>query len=252
MLTTLIYTCTAGALACYAAALAAELAGKHTLCSRSMAAGPVCCILLFIYNAELAKALPFGNMRHVLCFLPLASAFPLLNRRQDVRLHGWMSAMGLLALIGALCMPLQATWRQAPALQSAWFAPHVTSYVISYGWLTVAALMALFSYVRPARAEAEMRAAEELVVLAFPLLTFGLGSGALWADEAWGAYWSWDIKETWALLTWCLYLIWFHLRRRTPLLSRRPLLILAWVAVLITFLVVNLLPRIVSMHSYAA
>lgn len=252
MLTTLIYTCTAGALACSAAALAAELAGKHTLCSRSMAAGLVCCILLFIYNAELAKALPFGNMRHVLCFLPLASAFPLLNRRQDVRLHGWMSAMGILALIGALCMPLQATWRQAPALQSAWFAPHVTSYVISYGWLTVAALMALFSYVRPARAEAEMRAAEELVVLAFPLLTFGLGSGALWADEAWGAYWSWDIKETWALLTWCLYLIWFHLRRRTPLLSRRPLLILAWVAVLITFLVVNLLPRIVSMHSYAA
>lgn len=252
MLTALIYTCTAGALACYAAALAAEVAGKHPLCSRCMAAGLLCCILLFIYNAELAKALPFGNMRHVLCFLPLASAFPLLNRWQDVRLHGWMSAMSMIALIGALCMPLQATWRQAPALQSAWFAPHVTSYVISYGWLTVAALMALCSYIRPARAEAETRAAEELVVLAFPLLTFGLGSGALWADEAWGAYWSWDIKETWALLTWCLYLIWFHLRRRTPLLSRRPLLILAWVAVLITFLVVNLLPKIVSMHSYAA
>ena len=108
------------------------------------------------------------------------------------------------------------------------------------------------SFIESARAEAEMRAAEALVVLAFPLLTFGLGSGALWADEAWGAYWSWDIKETWALLTWCLYLIWFHLRRRTPLLSRRPLLILAWVAVLITFLVVNLLPKIVSLHSYAA
>lgn len=252
MLTALIYACTAGALACYAVALAAELAGKLTLCSRCMAAGPVFCIMLFIYNAELAKALPFGNMRHVLSFLPLASVFPLLFRKGPLRLHGWMAAMSIIALIGALCMPLQATWRQAPALQSAWFAPHVTTYVISYGWLTVAALMALTSYIHPARAEAELRAAEHLVLLAFPLLTFGLGSGALWADEAWGAYWSWDIKETWALLTWCLYLIWFHLRRRLPLLSRRPLLILAWLAVLITFLVVNLLPKIASLHSYAA
>lgn len=252
MLTALIYACTAGALVCYAAALAAECCGRHRLTVRWMAGGGALCLLLFIYNAELAAALPFGNMRHVLSFLPLASMFPLLRRKQDVRLHGWMSAMSLLALIGALSMPLQATWRQAPALQSTWFAPHVTSYVISYGWLTVAALMALTSYARPARAEAELRAAEELVVLAFPLLTFGLGSGALWADEAWGAYWSWDIKETWALLTWCLYLIWFHLRRSTTLLSRRPLLIFAWVSVLITFLVVNLLPKIASLHSYAA
>lgn len=252
MLTALIYICTGGALACYAAALAAEVGGRHSLTVRCMAGGAAFCLLLFIYNAELAAALPFGNMRHVLSFLPLASVFPLLWRKRDVRLHGWMSAMSIIALIGALCMPLQATWRQAPALQSAWFAPHVTSYVISYGWLTVAALMALTSYARPARAAEELRAAEDLVVLAFPLLTFGLGSGALWADEAWGAYWSWDIKETWALLTWCVYLMWFHLRRCTPLLSRRPLLILAWAAVLITFLVVNLLPKISSLHSYAS
>lgn len=252
MLTALITLCTTAALACYTAALAAECCGRHRLTGRCMSGGAALCLLLFVYNAELAKAMPFGNMRHVLSFLPLASLFPLLYGKHELRLHGWMSAMSMIALIGALCMPLQATWRQAPALQSAWFAPHVTSYVISYGWLTVAALMALTSYLRPARAEAEMRTAEELVVLAFPLLTFGLGSGALWADEAWGAYWSWDIKETWALLTWCLYLIWFHLRRRTPLLSRRPLLILAWVAVLITFLVVNLLPKIVSLHSYAS
>lgn len=252
MLTALIYVCTAGALACYAVALAAETMGKHSLSVRCMSIGLLLCMLLFIYNAQLAKALPFGNMRHVLCFLPLASIFPLLYGEKYIRLHGWMSAMSLIALVGALCMPLQAAWRQAPALQSAWFAPHVTSYVISYGWLTVAALMAATSYFRPLRAADEMRAAEHLVILAFPLLSFGLGSGALWADEAWGAYWSWDIKETWALLTWCLYLIWFHLRRSTPLLSRRPLLIMAWAAVLITFLVVNLLPRIQSLHSYAS
>lgn len=252
MLTALITICTAGALLCYVAALATEVAGKHRLTLRCMVLGLALCLLLFIYNAELAGAWPFGNMRHVLSFLPLASVFPLLCGKRNIRLHGWMSAMSLLALSGALCMPLQATWRQAPALQSAWFAPHVTSYVISYGWLTVAALMALCSYARPARAEAEMRAAEHLVVLSFPLLSFGLGSGALWADEAWGAYWSWDIKETWALLTWCVYLIWFHLRRHTALLSRRPLLILAWVFVLITFLVVNLLPKISSLHSYAS
>ena len=97
-----------------------------------------------------------------------------------------------------------------------------------------------------------MRAADEVVKLAFPFLTFGLWSGALWADAAWGRYWAWDIKEVWALITWFIYLIYFHAgREKAGLTVRRSLLVLGFAAVLITFFVVNLLPDISSVHSYA-
>lgn len=148
-------------------------------------------------------------------------------------------------------MPMQASWRQMPALQSPWFAPHVTSYVIAYGFLTVSAILAVASCFGSGK-QARLRAADEVVMLAFPFLTFGLWSGALWADVAWARYWAWDIKEAWALITWCVYLLYFHLRGYASFASwLRPLLLIGFVAVLITFFVVNLLPSIQSIHSYA-
>jgi ABC-type transport system involved in cytochrome c biogenesis permease subunit len=137
-----------------------------------------------------------------------------------------------------------------PALQSAWFAPHVTSYVIAYGLLAVSAVLVVMSF--RAKAEERLLAADEVVRLAFPFLTFGLWSGALWADVAWARYWAWDIKEAWALITWCVYLLYFHVRAQAAFAGwRRPLLLLGFVAVLVTFFVVNLLPAIQSIHSYA-
>ncbi len=205
---------------------------------------------LFIANAILAEAAPFGNMRHVLCIFPLvmAPAAWWLKRSRGLDLTAWFAAASAIALIGALCMPLQAAWRQMPALQSPWFAPHVTSYVISYGLMTVAALLALRSYF--GGKESYLDKADAAVRLAFPFMTFGLWSGALWADAAWGGYWAWDIKEVWSLLTWTLYLIYFHTARLYPE-WRRPLVLLGFAAVLVTFLVVNLLPRLESLHSYA-
>ncbi len=201
-------------------------------------------------NWWLAASLPFGNMRHVLCFFPLvmvpAAAF--LRRRRGLELTPWFALAAAVALVGALCMPLQAAWRQMPALQSPWFAPHVTSYVIAYGMMAVSALLVLRSYA--SRAEVWLAKADAVVRLAFPFLTFGLWSGALWADAAWGRYWAWDIKEAWSLLTWVLYLIYFHVQRYGPA-WRRPLLLLGFAAVIITFFVVNLLPKLESVHSYA-
>ncbi len=207
-------------------------------------------LALMIANAVMAGAAPFGNMRHVLCFFPMvmAPAAWYLRRWRGLDLSAWFAAASALALVGALCMPMQAGWRQMPALQSPWFAPHVTSYVISYGLMTVAALLALRSYI--GSREAWLGKADAVVRLAFPFMTFGLWSGALWADAAWGGYWAWDIKEVWSLLTWTLYLIYFHIERHRPE-WRRPLVLLGFVAVLVTFLVVNLLPRLESMHSYA-
>ncbi len=209
--------------------------------------------LLFIANAWLAQAPPFGNMRHVLCvfplLMPLADLY--LRKWRKMQLTAWLAGATSLALLGALCMPLQATWRQMPALQSPWFAPHVTSYVLSYGLMTVAALLALKS-LRDADPEARLGQADAIVRLAFPFMTFGLWSGALWADAAWGGYWAWDIKEVWSLLTWTIYLLYFHAAGKSELAGwRRPLLLLGWAAVIVTFLVVNLLPKLESLHSYA-
>lgn len=207
-------------------------------------------VALFIANWCLAESLPFGNMRHVLCFFPLVLAPASLYMRhcRGVELTASFAAVGAFAMLGALCMPMQAAWRQMPALQSPWFAPHVTSYVVAYGLLAVSAAQALLSF-RKGSCDS-LRAADEVARLAFPFLTFGLWSGALWADAAWARYWAWDIKEVWALITWCVYLIYFHLCGASVTV-RRVLILVGFAAVLITFFVVNLLPNIVSVHSYA-
>ncbi len=247
---TLVYTFTLMALLlCLLSALAAG-AKRQADARRAMLAAWVVALLLFVADWVLAQAPPFGNMRHVLAFFPLvmAPAACYLRRCRGLELTGWLAAASAIALVGALCMPLQATWRQMPALQSPWFAPHVIAYVVSYGLMTVVALLTLASL----RSEERLRAADALVRLALPFMTFGLWSGALWADAAWGGYWAWDIKEVWSLLTWSIYLLYLHVERYPAFAGwRRPLILLGFAAVVITFLVVNLLPRIESMHSYA-
>lgn len=247
---TLVYTLTIFALLLCLLSVLAAVVNRAGDARRAFGAAWCVALLLFVADWVLAQAPPFGNMRHVLAFFPLvmAPAACYLSRWRGLELTSWLAAASAIALIGALCMPLQATWRQMPALQSPWFAPHVISYVVSYGLMTVAALLALASW----RCESRLRAASAVVHLAFPFMTFGLWSGALWADAAWGGYWAWDIKEAWSLLTWSLYLIYLHLERYPAFASwRRPLLLLGFASVIITFLVVNLLPRIESLHSYA-
>lgn len=249
---TIVIVLTLAALLLNVAAFALSLLHKEANARCMLVAAWGMAGALFAANWSMADAPPFGNMRHVLCFfsLTLAPACLLLRRRHGLRLTGYFAATAALSLAGALCMPLQAAWRQMPALQSPWFAPHVTSYVIAYGLLAVSAFLALRSFSR--RRAVCMHAADAVAKLAFPFLTFGLWSGAIWADAAWARYWAWDIKEVWSLLSWLIYLIYFHAERCASLARlRRPLLLAGFCAILVTFFVVNLLPRIESIHSYA-
>lgn len=84
----------------------------------------------------------------------------------------------------------------------------------------------------------------------FPLLTIGILSGAVWANEAWGSYWSWDPKETWALLTWLVFAIYLHTRLTKGWEGQKPALIasLGFITVWICFLGVNLIGE--GLHSY--
>ena len=86
--------------------------------------------------------------------------------------------------------------------------------------------------------------------LGFPLLTIGILSGAVWANEAWGSYWSWDPKETWAFITWLIYGIYLHTRITKGWQGRKPALIasIGFIVVWVCYLGVNLLSK--GLHSY--
>ncbi|MBN1673292.1 MAG: cytochrome c biogenesis protein CcsA [Kiritimatiellae bacterium] len=219
---------------------------------------------VFVLNGLACGEPPLGNMYHVvvflaLCFLPL---YLVLARKEGLAwVHAWFALTAALPLVGALFMRRDTLWRRMPALQSPWFVPHVVGYMIAYSLAGVAFALTVAGLVKQQTARqngAELharyrRASYQTARLGFPFMTFGLLSGALWAEEAWGAYWSWDTKETWSLITWILYLIYFHCRRTPSLRRYAPLVqVLAFLALLITFLVVNLFPLLGSvLHSYA-
>ena len=112
-----------------------------------------------------------------------------------------------------------------PALQSIWFVPHVTVYMFSYSVLGCAFILALYGLARP-RADI-LSVTDSLVYTGVAFLTLGMLSGSLWAKEAWGHYWSWDPKETWAVITWMGYLLYIHLR----LLGRGGIRLRCWVLI---------------------
>ncbi|MBD2741326.1 c-type cytochrome biogenesis protein CcsB [Coleofasciculus sp. FACHB-1120] len=89
-----------------------------------------------------------------------------------------------------------------------------------------------------------------VIGLGFPLLTIGIIAGAVWANEAWGSYWSWDPKETWALITWLVFAAYLHARITKGWQGRRPAILAAtgFVVVWICYLGVNLLGK--GLHSY--
>ncbi len=89
-----------------------------------------------------------------------------------------------------------------------------------------------------------------IIGLGFPLLTIGIIAGAVWANEAWGSYWSWDPKETWALITWLIFAAYLHARITKGWQGRKPAILAAsgFVVVWICYLGVNLLGK--GLHSY--
>ena len=102
-----------------------------------------------------------------------------------------------------------------PALQSPWFAPHVIVYMFAYAVLGAAAVMALYLlfFKRSPASDEEYDITDNMVYVGLAFMTIGMLIGALWAKEAWGHYWSWDPKETWAAITWLAYLVYVHYRQ---------------------------------------
>ncbi|MCF8457015.1 MAG: cytochrome c biogenesis protein CcsA [Bacteroidales bacterium] len=143
-----------------------------------------------------------------------------------------------------------------PALQSPWFVPHVIVYIFAYALLAASSLVAVYSLFHEYflnQKKDVLPIADNLVYIGFAFLTLGLLFGALWAKEAWGHYWTWDPKETWAFLTWLMYLVYIHFRHSKPHLTKGPLwtLSLAFVVLLIAWFGINYLPSAqFSVHTY--
>jgi cytochrome c-type biogenesis protein CcsB len=116
--------------------------------------------------------------------------------------------------------------------------------------LETAPATAALSLQRLTLAETLDNVSYRIIGLGFPLLTIGIIAGAVWANEAWGAPWSWDPKETWALITWLVFAAYLHARITRGWQGRRPAILAAsgLVVVWICYLGVNLLGK--GLHSY--
>jgi cytochrome c-type biogenesis protein CcsB len=155
-----------------------------------------------------------------------------------------------------------------PALNSYWLFIHVTAATIASGILLMGFICAALHLIRSGYDQGKQRfpyglgerlpSAETLERLtfrvhafAFPIWTFAIMCGAIWAEAAWGRYWGWDPKETWSFIAWVIYACYLH-ARSTPSVSRRLvswIAVLGWAAMLINLVGVNLFAS--SFHSYS-
>lgn len=161
--------------------------------------------------------------------------------------------MASVFLISDILHPEYQTRNLMPALQSIWFIPHVSVYMISYAILGSATILAITGYINKKNKNQIINQAMVLIYPGFMLLTFGMLFGAFWGKIAWGNYWAWDPKETWALITWLFYLLLIHIHNRHPQKYSilQTLIIISFVMLMITWLGIKYLPTASqSIHVY--
>jgi cytochrome c-type biogenesis protein CcsB len=218
---------------------------------------------------------PWGNMYEFITALTCVAAIFFLFAM--IRYRAWtvgVFVMGAVVVTLGLAETLiyTAPGDLVPALQSYWLDIHVTAMTLATGIFFVSAVLG-FVYLwvdRYTRRVAAGRAApgngivrrlpgiEQLdrltyrtIVFGFPVWTFGVIAGAIWADQAWGRYWGWDPVETWAFITWVLYAAFLHARATAGWRGRRAhyVQLLGFASLIFNILVVQVF--IAGMHSYA-
>ncbi|GAA3472401.1 c-type cytochrome biogenesis protein CcsB [Nonomuraea roseola] len=203
---------------------------------------------------------PWGNMYEFVVAICLAAvaAFLVTQLRSNVRFLG-----AFVMVTAALGLGFAVIWLHVqagpvvPALNSYWIAIHVSAAVIASGLFTVAGVSGILYLVRregfsrlPTRTDLE-RVAHRAIVLAFPVWTFAVIAGALWADKAWGRYWGWDPKEIWAFITWIVYAGYLHARATAGWKGRAATIVqlVAFACLLFNLVGVNIF--LGGLHSYA-
>lgn len=174
----------------------------------------------------------------------------------------WMlnysAAMGIVFMLVTFFRPDTMNKTLMPALQSVWFVPHVIVYIFAYAMLGMASLTALYGiylYKKQQKTDKIALVTDQLIKIGYVFLTFGLLFGALWAKEAWGHYWTWDPKETWAFITWLAYLVYIHYKhnhKEKNIMHNFLIVVIAFLLLLVCWFGVNYLPTAqMSVHTYS-
>lgn len=189
-------------------------------------------------------------------FLPVAGIITYIRWRYKWILS-FSTVMSLVFICINLFKPEIHNKTLMPALQSPWFAPHVIVYMFAYAMLGAGAVVAVYLLVRSRKRAIEpgvMDLCDNLVYVGTAFLTIGMLFGALWAKEAWGHYWSWDPKETWAAATWLGNLLYIHFRfqKNKQYRSALGILVFAFILLQVCWFGVNYLPSAQgnSVHVY--
>ncbi len=200
---------------------------------------------------------PLSNFYESLVFFSWSLVFLYL-------LYAWRRARGV---VGAMAMPpafllmAYASFSPGvdsrikpliPALKSEWLIVHVITCFIGYAALLLASVLSLLAVCRKGGlggAEALLDMQDRFLKTGYILFTLGIVTGSVWAHMAWGRYWGWDPKETWALITWLVYTAALHVRVRRvrPTMGFVAVMGAGLVCVLFTYFGVNYLP---GLHSY--
>lgn len=214
----------------------------------------------FVWRGLVAQRLPLSSQFEFACGFALcipAVLFFARTRMEPDRIAA--AGMAATALVqGYASLQRMEITELMPALRSFWFNFHIGAAALSYSIFLVAACVAVRYVLQHRKGETadslKMQQLEylsfRLTALGYLLLTAVIVIGAVWAEAAWSAYWTWDPKEVWALITWIIYTVYFHQR----LSGKRSGLWLCWYVILavpaflFTFAGVNKL--IPGLHSY--
>ncbi|GAA0333826.1 c-type cytochrome biogenesis protein CcsB [Actinoallomurus spadix] len=215
-----------------------------------------------------ADRVPWGNMYEFVSAITFAAVTVYLVMLWRYKTN-WLGPFLMVAVVIAL--GIATIWLYddpgplRPALHSYWIAIHVTAAVTATGTFTVAGVSTILYLLRARRtapkpggllervpdAETLDRLAHRTMMFGFPIWTFAIIAGAIWADSAWGRYWGWDPKETWSFITWVVYAGYLHARATAGWRGRKAAIIslIAFACLLFNFFGINYL--VSGMHSYA-
>ena len=231
--------------------------------------GAACHLLGWVLRGVAANRLPWGNMYEftisALGFAVIAYLF--LALRRNMR---WLGLpMSLLLAMGnglAATVFYVAVAPLVPALHSVWFIIHIVAACIAGAAFNLGGLASII-YLFKSRSEARGATTGYLAKLpsarrmdtfayrahafAFPIWTFTIAAGSIWAEYAWGRFWGWDPKETWSLVTWVVYAMYLHARATAGWKGRNAAIIaiIGVVSFWFNFVGINLL--VSGLHSYA-